>query len=195
VIHEFHYITYIYISQIQHLSQDSWIWNKSQIYIRWQNNNYSTNIYTDIYWSLGSRTVVHNELWQEWHDYKCVSCIGEFVRGPLWGEAAWCCCTGWLSWLMAGLATTVDMAGRDGAMGCVWAPGCSVSRWHWVPGGLDAEIGIASAERWSARPRWAAWPCSQTMFLHSDVLWTDYSFLMCSQTRLLLLVVSHECWL
>jgi len=31
-----HYITYIDISQIQKLSQDIWIWNKSQIYIRWQ---------------------------------------------------------------------------------------------------------------------------------------------------------------
>jgi len=44
-------------------------------------------------------------------------------------------------------------------------------------------------------PRWAALPCSQTMFLPSDVLQTDYSFLMCSQTMLLLLVVSRECWL
>jgi hypothetical protein len=44
-------------------------------------------------------------------------------------------------------------------------------------------------------PCWAAWPCSQMMFLPSDVLWTDYSFLMCSQTMLLLLVVSCECWL
>jgi len=29
-----HYIIHIQISRIQNLSQDSWIWNKSQIY-RW----------------------------------------------------------------------------------------------------------------------------------------------------------------
>jgi hypothetical protein len=109
----------------------------SHKYIRWhiwgtvglsQNNNYSTNIHTDIYWSLDSHTVVRNELWQEWHDYKCVCCIREFIRGPQWGEAAWCCCAGWLSWLAAGLATVLDMAGRDCAVGCIWAAGCCVSR-------------------------------------------------------------------
>jgi len=45
----------------------------------------------------------------------------------------------------------LDMAGRDGAMGCIWAAGCCVGRWHRVPGRLDAESGIASAEQWSAR--------------------------------------------
>jgi len=44
-------------------------------------------------------------------------------------------------------------------------------------------------------PHQAAWLCSQTMFVHSDVLQTDYSFLKCSQMMLLLLVVSRECWL
>jgi len=35
-----------------------------------------------------------------------------------------------MSWLATGLATVLDMAGRDGAMGCVWAAGCCVGRWH-----------------------------------------------------------------
>jgi len=41
----------------------------------------------------------------------------------------------------------------------------------------------------------AAWIGSRTMLLPSEMSRTDYSFLVCSQTMLLLLVVSRECWL
>jgi hypothetical protein len=44
----------------------------------------------------------------------------------------------------------MDMAGSDGAVGCVWAAGCCVGRWCRVLGRLDAESSIASAEQWSA---------------------------------------------
>jgi hypothetical protein len=51
---------------------------------------------------------------------------------------------------VVGLTTVLDMAGSDGTMGCVWLAGCYVRRQCWVPGRLDAESGIASAEWWSA---------------------------------------------
>jgi hypothetical protein len=43
------------------------------------------------------------------------------------------------------------MAGSDGAVGCVWLAGSCFGGQRLVPGRLDAESGIASAERRSAQ--------------------------------------------
>jgi hypothetical protein len=109
-------------------------------------NSYGTNTY----WSLGSHMVVIVvAAWMPWLQAHLL--VGGVVRGVLWSEAAryWCAC--WLSWLAAGLATVLNMADSDGAVGSVWLAGCCVSRQCWVPGSLGAESGIASAELWSAQ--------------------------------------------
>ena len=112
------------------------------------------------------------------------------------GEVAWCWSGWWLSWLAAGCATLLGIANRDGVVGCMvqsWAAGCSVERWHRVPGGPDAASSIALAELWSARSKLrcysfrcrAVWTCSQTMQVLLDEQSKDYSLLM----------MSSECWL
>jgi len=116
----------------------------------------------------------------------CVSVVSrELVRGLLWGEAARCWCVCWPSWLVARLASMLDMAGNDGAVGCVWAAGCCVGRWHWVPGGLDC---------WERHClSWVALCPVHAGQRGRAVIWC-YFFLMCSQT-MCTPVVSSECWL
>jgi len=77
----------------------------------------------------------------------------------------------------------LDMAGSGGAVGCVWLAGYCVGRRCWVPGGLGAESGIASAEWWSAQS------ILGSMAMQSN----DVTPSRCVADWLLILVVS-ECW-
>jgi hypothetical protein len=72
---------------------------------------------------------------------------------------------------------------------------CSVEL---AEGGAESRVGRVLLVAWLGRAvDWPvrAGPCSQTLLLPPDVPQIDYSFLMCSQTMLLFLVLSRECWL
>ena len=148
---------------------------------------YAHPVYIDIYWSLGSHTVVilvaAEMPWLQVHPLCQSVCQRAAVR---WSGLV---LVQLLAELFSGRSRDYWILSADTVL-------CGAGRGrHWVPGGPDAASGMAWQDCGVASPRWAARLYSQILLLLSRVPQTDYSFLMCSQRILLRLVVSRECWL
>jgi len=70
---------------------------------------------------------------------------------------------------VAGLASVLNMAGSDDAVGCVWAAGCCVGRQHRVQADWMLRVAFPQLSGGVSSPRWAAWLCSRMMLLLPDV--------------------------
>jgi hypothetical protein len=170
------------------------------------NNNYSTNIYTDIYCGLVSCTVVllaaagvpclvlrlllgaPQRCWLVSGRRRNVSESAQWNARTRGGQLAavledssWCLAQVWAEALAAFPAAELGVVGMvlpHGKRDVELADGL----WHWVLGGLIAASGLSLLHYCSFRCQ-AAQPCSQTMLLLSDEQ-SDVYFL---------LIVSSEC--